>query len=79
MNVTARGASTADRPGWREVEARLPVKVHCHAAGCRNTRPIAEIVGESVVVRDNGRSHVVLETTCPKCGTPRSFRDLVPN
>lgn len=50
-----------------------PVKVHCHNPACRNPRPIAELVDGQAVVRDHGRCHVVVETTCPKCGARRSF------
>lgn len=50
-----------------------PVKVHCHNPGCRNPRPIAEMVDGRAVVKDHGRQHVVVQTTCPTCGTPRSF------
>lgn len=68
-----------------------PVPVYCvgrypagHArAGqfCRNPRPIATLYGGPFgygLVRDHGREHVVISTTCPTCGTLRRFAGGVP-
>lgn len=51
------------------------VNVFCHAPGCRNPRPIAQLVDGRYVVRDHGREHVVLATTCHRCGTVREFNE----
>lgn len=64
------------RPVIPATETPRAVKVHCwgrrpDGSPCRYW--IAELVDGRAVVRDHGRAHVVTATTCPKCGTARSF------